>query len=41
MQKIRFGTVLDLYPLCNPQLKDKLEQGRYEREQLFYPYNTD
>ena len=41
MHKVRYGQILDLYDFCNPQLKDKLDQGRHERDQMFYPYDTD
>lgn len=30
-----------MYELCDNNLKEKLEQGRYERDQMFYPYQMD
>lgn len=39
--QVRINRILDLYDLCDANLKDKLHQGRYERDQMFYPYHMD
>lgn len=39
--KVRFGRIIDFYDLCDPNLKDRLDLGRYERHQMFYPYDMD
>lgn len=38
---MRINRILDLYEFCDSNLKDKLDQGRYERDQMFYPYHMD
>jgi hypothetical protein len=39
--QVRINRILDLYDLCDANLRDKLDQGRYERDQMFYPYHMD
>lgn len=39
--QVKISRVIDMYELCDNNLKEKLEQGRYERDQMFYPYQMD
>lgn len=39
--KVRTKTILDLSPLCSSALNDKLETGKFERQQLFGKFEEE